>query len=73
MRIFSWELIYTAALHYSNRFVQTPLAIFGLAFATASLPAVSKTYVKKDMTALKNSLNYLYGLQFLSFLRQQDL
>jgi putative peptidoglycan lipid II flippase len=53
--------------------VQAPLAIFGLAFATASLPAISKAYVKKDMAALKNSLNYLYGLQFLSFLRQQDL
>ncbi|MDR3253685.1 MAG: murein biosynthesis integral membrane protein MurJ [Endomicrobium sp.] len=46
------------ALYYSNRLMQLPLSIFGLAFATASLPAMSKAYAKKDTAALKNSLNY---------------
>ncbi|MDR3071842.1 MAG: murein biosynthesis integral membrane protein MurJ [Endomicrobium sp.] len=47
-----------SALYYSNRLMQLPLAIFGLAFATVSLPAMSKAYAEKDMTTLKNSLNY---------------
>jgi putative peptidoglycan lipid II flippase len=46
------------ALYYSNRVMQMPLAIFGLAFASVSLPAMSKAYAQKDMTTLKNSLNY---------------
>jgi putative peptidoglycan lipid II flippase len=49
---------HTAALYYSNRLMQMPLAVFGLAFATASLPAMSKAYLQKDMATLKNSLNY---------------
>jgi putative peptidoglycan lipid II flippase len=47
-----------SALYYSNRLMQMPLAVFGLAFATASLPAMSKAYAKKDIITLKNSLNY---------------
>lgn len=46
------------ALYYSNRLMQLPLAIFGLAFASVSLPAMSKAYAQNDMTTLKNSLNY---------------
>ncbi|AKL97858.1 murein biosynthesis integral membrane protein MurJ [Endomicrobium proavitum] len=46
------------ALYYSNRLMQLPLAIFGLAFASVSLPAMSKAYAQKDMTTLKSSLNY---------------
>jgi putative peptidoglycan lipid II flippase len=46
------------ALYYSNRLMQLPLAIFGLAFATVSLPVMSKAYAQKDMTTLKNSLGY---------------
>jgi putative peptidoglycan lipid II flippase len=47
-----------SALYYSNRLMQMPLAVFGLAFATVSLPAMSKAYAKKDIITLKNSLNY---------------
>ncbi|MDR3124416.1 MAG: murein biosynthesis integral membrane protein MurJ [Endomicrobium sp.] len=47
-----------SALYYSNRLMQMPLAVFGLAFAAASLPAMSKAYAKKDIATLKNSLNY---------------
>lgn len=47
-----------SSLYYSNRLMQMPLAVFGLAFATASLPAMSKAYAEKDIVTLKNSLNY---------------
>jgi putative peptidoglycan lipid II flippase len=53
------------ALYYSNRVMQLPLAIFGLAFATVSLPAMSKAYTQKDMTTLKSSLNY--SVRFTNF------
>jgi putative peptidoglycan lipid II flippase len=46
------------ALYYSNRVMQLPLAVFGLALASVSLPAMSKAYAQKDISALKNSLNY---------------
>jgi putative peptidoglycan lipid II flippase len=45
--------------------MQLPLAIFGLAFATVSLPAMSKAYTQKDMTTLKSSLNY--SVRFTNF------
>jgi putative peptidoglycan lipid II flippase len=53
------------ALYYSNRVMQLPLAIFGLAFAAVSLPAMSKAYAQKDFTTLKNSLNY--SVRFTNF------
>ncbi|MDR2399444.1 MAG: murein biosynthesis integral membrane protein MurJ [Endomicrobium sp.] len=46
------------SLYYSNRVMQLPLAVFGLAFASVSLPAMSKAYAQKDMVTFKKSLNY---------------
>jgi putative peptidoglycan lipid II flippase len=46
------------ALYLSNRLVQMPLAVFGLAFVSVSLPVMSRAYVKKDMPMFKSSLNY---------------
>jgi putative peptidoglycan lipid II flippase len=46
------------ALYYSNRLMQLPLAVFGLAFASVSLPAMSKAYAQKDFGSFKDSLNY---------------
>jgi putative peptidoglycan lipid II flippase len=46
------------ALYYSNRLMQLPLAVFGLALATVSLPALSKAYAAGDMKTFKDSLNY---------------
>lgn len=46
------------ALYYSNRVMQLPLAIFGLALSSAALPAMSKAVAVNDMDAVKNSLNY---------------
>ncbi|MDR2395456.1 MAG: murein biosynthesis integral membrane protein MurJ [Endomicrobium sp.] len=54
-----------SALYYSNRLMQMPLAVFGLAFATASLPAMSKACAEKDIVTLKNSLNY--SIRFIIF------
>jgi len=47
-----------SALYYSNRVMQLPLAIFGLAFASVSLPAMSKAFAQNDMKTLKSSLNH---------------
>ncbi|MCA6071673.1 MAG: murein biosynthesis integral membrane protein MurJ [Endomicrobium sp.] len=57
-----------SALYYSNRLMQMPLAIFGLALASVSLPAMSKAFAKKDMTTLKNSLNYSARLTVFTLL-----
>ncbi|MDR3049944.1 MAG: murein biosynthesis integral membrane protein MurJ [Elusimicrobiota bacterium] len=46
------------AMYYSNRVMQLPLAIFGLALASVSLPAMSKAAALKDMDSIKNSLDY---------------
>lgn len=46
------------ALYYSNRVMQLPLAIFGLALSSAALPAMSKAVAENDMDTVKNSLNY---------------
>jgi putative peptidoglycan lipid II flippase len=47
-----------AALYYSNRLVQLPLAIFGIALATAALPKMSKEVATKDMDKLKNTVSF---------------
>jgi putative peptidoglycan lipid II flippase len=54
-----------SALYYSNRLMQMPLAVFGFALATVSLPAMSKAYTQKDMKTLKKSLNY--SVRFVIF------
>ncbi|GMO64137.1 MAG: murein biosynthesis integral membrane protein MurJ [Endomicrobiia bacterium] len=46
------------ALYYSNRLMQMPLGIFGLALATVSLPVMSNAYSKNDILTLKESLSY---------------
>ncbi|MCA6080385.1 MAG: murein biosynthesis integral membrane protein MurJ [Endomicrobium sp.] len=57
-----------SVLYYSNRIMQAPLAIFGFAFANASLPAMSKFFAQKDMTMLKSSLNYSIRLTVFTLL-----
>ena len=47
-----------SVLYYSNRLMQMPLGIFGLALATISLPVMSNAYLKNDMLTLKKSLSY---------------
>ena len=45
-----------AALYYSNRLVQLPLAVFGIALATAALPKMTKEVALKDMEKLKGTV-----------------
>ncbi|MBQ3834694.1 MAG: murein biosynthesis integral membrane protein MurJ [Elusimicrobia bacterium] len=45
------------ALYYSGRLMQLPLAIFGLALATVSLPMMSKSVAVKNIDELKETLN----------------
>jgi putative peptidoglycan lipid II flippase len=46
------------ALYYSNRLIQLPLGIFGLAFVSVSFPMMSKACAKKDIASVKKFLNY---------------
>ena len=47
-----------AVLFYGDRLVEFPLGIFGIALATAVLPALSRHAARQDLTSLKNSLEY---------------
>ena len=47
-----------AALYYSNRLVQLPLAVFGISLATAALPKMSKEVASNDMDALKDTIAF---------------
>ena len=65
-------------LYYSDRLVELPLGVFGIAIATVILPALSAKYSKKDISSykstLKNALNIsvifslpaMFGLIILS-------
>ena len=45
-----------AALYYSNRLVQLPLAVFGISLATAALPRMSKKVAQNDIGKLKSTV-----------------
>jgi putative peptidoglycan lipid II flippase len=47
-----------AALYYSNRLVQLPLAVFGIALATAALPKMTKEATLKDMDKLRGTVSF---------------
>ncbi|MFQ5952581.1 MAG: murein biosynthesis integral membrane protein MurJ [Candidatus Omnitrophota bacterium] len=47
-----------AALYYSNRLVQLPLAVFGISLATAALPRMSKEVAEKDIDKLKSTVSF---------------
>ena len=47
-----------AALYYGNRLFQLPLALFGIAIATAVLPTMSSLVVEKDIDKLKQSISF---------------
>ena len=46
------------ALYYSNRLMQLPLALFGIAMATVALPTMSRSVAKNDIDEMKNTLNF---------------
>lgn len=47
-----------AALYYSNRLIQLPTAIFGIALATAILPTLSGHFVQKDIDKFKHTISF---------------
>ncbi len=47
-----------AALYYSNRLVQLPLAVFGIALATAALPRMSKEVASNNLDKLKETVSF---------------
>jgi putative peptidoglycan lipid II flippase len=47
-----------AALYFSNRLVQLPLAVFGISLATAALPRMSKEASLKDIEGLKRTISF---------------
>jgi len=46
------------ALYYSNRVMQLPLALFGIALAQVSLPAMSASVVRGEISEVKNTVNF---------------
>ncbi len=57
-----------AALYYSNRLVQLPLAVFGISLATAALPKMSKEVASNDMKALRRTVGFALKSVFLIML-----
>ena len=57
-----------AALWYSYRLFHLPLAIFGIALATAALPKMSKEVAKEDIPSLKNTINFSVRSVFLALI-----
>ncbi|MGM0441070.1 MAG: murein biosynthesis integral membrane protein MurJ [Elusimicrobiota bacterium] len=53
-------------LYYGNRLMQLPLALFGTAVATVTLPMMSENAAKKQIQKLKNTFSF--SLRAISFL-----
>ena len=57
-----------AAVYYSNRIIQFPLAIFGIALASAVLPSMSNSVIKGNSEELKSILSFSLRKIFLSMI-----
>ena len=49
-------------LYYSDRLLEFPLGLFGIAIATVILPTLSRNHVGKDPTAFKNNLDWAFKI-----------
>lgn len=56
------------ALYYSNRLMQLPLALFGIAVASVSLPLMSASVSRKDVQEMKNTLSFTIKISSLAIL-----
>lgn len=54
-----------AALYYSNRLIQFPLAVFGIAIATAALPTMSTQAAENNLSKLRETLSFSLRSVFL--------
>jgi len=52
-------------LGYAFRFMQLPIGLFGVALATATLPAISKSAASKNMDEFRDTVARSLGLVFL--------
>jgi putative peptidoglycan lipid II flippase len=57
-----------SVLYYANRLMQLPLSIFGFAIVSASLPIMSKAFIKHDIITFKNCLNNSIRLSMFTIL-----
>jgi putative peptidoglycan lipid II flippase len=55
----------TAWLQYAFRFMQLPLGLFGVAIATATLPAIGRSAASGDLDEFRETLARSLGLVFL--------
>ncbi len=55
-----------SALWYSNRLYQLPLALFGIAIATAIFPTMSRQAALQKIEELKETLSHALGLAFFT-------
>ncbi len=56
------------ALYYSNRVMQLPLALFGIALSQVSLPAMSASVARGDTGQVKKTLNFALRLTLFMIL-----
>jgi putative peptidoglycan lipid II flippase len=49
-------------LYYSDRLLEFPLGLFGIAIATVILPALSRNHVGKDDQGFKNNLDWAFKI-----------
>ncbi|MCM8792733.1 MAG: murein biosynthesis integral membrane protein MurJ [Candidatus Omnitrophica bacterium] len=57
-----------AAIYYANRLVQFPLAVFGIALSTASLPVMSEQVAINDIERMKSTVSFsLRNIFFVMF------
>lgn len=54
-----------AAIYYANRIIQFPLAVFGLAIASAALPTMSRLAAEDNMEELRNTISFSLRSIFL--------
>ena len=57
-----------AALYYSNRLVQLPLAVFAISLATAALPKMAREAALKDFVTLKKTISFSLRTVFMIML-----
>src|SRR5690606_27355685 len=63
---FAYQLQAVSYLYYSNRLVQLPLSIFGIAVAVSILPAISAAGAREDHGEIRDTLRF--GLRQSAFL-----
>jgi len=57
-----------AGIYYANRLIQFPLAIFGIALSTATLPVMSEQVVAEKIETLKETISFSLRSIFLVIL-----